>query len=203
MKLAGEPYEFYILRQDGTRAKESRQGYVYMDDGEKYKIGIKTPVCGVARVYIDGKHIGSPITPMLHPLETPPNEPGRRFTFFAVGSDGAVVGGQETISKEDRGLVSVTFVPEVTMAATMDWDEGVATQSFGDRPQLFSCSGLKERAGITALTGASSQTFRKVSMDVDETRAVTLTLRLISRPKAEEVTPLTGRKATPVPPPVE
>ena len=96
--------------------KSDNNGYVPMKHGEQYRINLQNydnqKRCA-AEVKVDGKVVGlfriragGSLT-----LERPSNENGR-FTFYKDGTPEASKAGLDSVTRSDKGLVSVTFKPE-------------------------------------------------------------------------------------------
>jgi hypothetical protein len=189
---------FSVRVQGGV---ERAHGYVVMAHGQTYKIVVANHVrvrCD-ANVRIDGKDVG---TWRLHPnqnivLERPANEP-KLFTFYrAASAEGARVG--VDVDREDQGLLSVAFTPE---AQSMTPPEEFTTFAGGPVPRSFSGTTTQNAsAGVTGLTGESSQRFSEAAhMSLDHNATQTITLRLVC--DDEDPAPLRpiSSQSTPVPP---
>jgi hypothetical protein len=162
--------------------KETQDGYVHLAHATQYTIRLQNDSledrCD-AEVYIDGQLVGiwrvdykSTAT-----LERPVHDTGR-FTFYEVGTPEASKAGIRDGSA--TGLIRVLFKPE-------------------KRRDLI-LSAAAPYAGGTGLSGHSDQKFTSVAkLDYDETRFVTINLRLVS--VSNEPRPLFP-SSTPVPPPV-
>ena len=188
-----------------------------------------------AEIFVDGKSIGSfRIGPRnTVKLERPYNDQGR-FTFYRSGSTDASAAGEATISEQDKGLISVIFRPERLINAPIvrssashpslsdirtdtlgydtdtkcDWAE-TYTPSSNMRScpprQHTNCSKKSISAGITGLSGKSSQQFVNVApLDYDKDLEVTINLRLICDERGQTgARPLQGSpRTTCVPAPV-
>lgn len=170
--------EFAVSIPEG---KETQDGYVHLTHATQYTIQLQNDSsdrCD-AEVYIDAQRVGiwrvnesSTIR-----LERPVHDTGR-FTFYEVGTSEATKAGVRDGS--DTGLIRVLFKPET-------------------RSTILHAA-APTRAGGTGLSGHSEQNFTSVStLDYDETRFVTINLRLVS--SVNEPRPLFPN-STPVPPPV-
>lgn len=215
---------FAVLIPEGV---EGGSGHVELAHGQVYSIRLQN--CNQLRradaeVKIDGKEVGNfrlnvgcSVT-----LERGAEDRGR-FTFFEVGSEEAQQAEVSQVSKEDRGLVQVTFRPEKRVQVMRSSPYGGANQvgewvnrtlggemrdytsrSLGEETKT--CGGLavphNTSAGITGLTGRSDQSFVQVAnLDYDETATVIITLRLVC---GKAVRPLKSiKRSNPVPSPVE
>lgn len=95
--------------------KSEESGYVEMEHDETYSINLRNDhdVRCDAEVEIDGKHVGTfriGAKSNLR-LERPANEQ-KKFTFYELGSYEARKSGIDKLSKNEMGLVKVTFKPE-------------------------------------------------------------------------------------------
>lgn len=201
---------FSVLIPEGI---ERDSGHVQLPHGTQYciRIGNHEWLRCDAEVEVDGKPVGNfrlnqneTVT-----LERPADDRGR-FTFFRVDSEEAQAVGQAEISRDDRGLIRVTFRPERRRQKNPAMDRSIYARGgsccvppvYGDFGTTETgCGGpkgleeIKTSAGITGLTGKSEQTFHSVAgLDHDPERTVVVTLRLIAGPGAA-----TPRKLEPAP----
>ena len=204
---------YSVLIPEG-RERDS-EGHVVLSHGTQYHIRLGNHDYGSrcdAELKIDGKDMGSfriqagqTIT-----LERPVNETGK-FTFFESGSAQAAEAGGDSVSREDRGLLTVIFRPEkkrivaeLTSASVMKsasrsrgcgQSAGGIHSSLGAVPQ--NCS-----AGITGLTGHSTDQYTTVqNLDYALNEEVTIHLRLVC---GSDVRPLSAvSRSNPIPPPVD
>lgn len=166
----------YVQRQDYWESFESDgKGYVYMDHMQKYEIRLNSMFPGRtdAKVVIDGKEIGtfrveanSKIT-----LERSANDTGR-FTFIKNRTDEFYEMDLDRVSRENFGLISVTFYPEIRGYRYGE----IEVPSYRGRKTSY--------AGGTALSGTSGQRFVDADrVPLDYNRAVTIHLRLVGKPE--------------------
>jgi hypothetical protein len=144
-------------------------GHVEMRHQAQYSISLTNNAreqCD-AQVVIDGKHVG---TWRIQPcskveIERPADDNGR-FTFYRLhSSDGRRSGLR---NDEDLGLITVTFIPEVTQKLSTCDEEPIKI--------IFS-----KRAGGTGLSGVSSQRFSTAEyIEHDHTKKDIIHLRLIA-----------------------
>ncbi len=123
------------------------------------------------------------------------------FTFFKAGSEHAVASGEQAVAENERGLIEVTFVPGSPSAPAPSqlipmgagpFKRG-ATSYYDSN--IFMSGGPEESyrsAGVTGLTGESSQTFGKGTEIIEQSCKVVFQLHLIVD-ETPEVTPLPGR----------
>lgn len=182
---------------------EINGGYVEMVHGQKYKVVLTnyTNKRADAELNIDGKYIG---TFRLEPygtiqLERPLDDKGR-FTFYKNGTKEYYSSELNNVSKDNLGLVSVTFKPEkvsfpiyTTHYPNLPW---YYPPLFGERELIkFTCF----TSGGTGLSGHSHQEFTNVNkLEYDE-ESVTINLRLVC--SESDIRPLRGYH-TPIPKPI-
>lgn len=194
--------------------QEDAQGYVALRHEQIYSLYLRNnhPTQCDAKVHIDGKYQG---TWRLKPyqtarLEHPSHDQGR-YTFYELNSKEGQDIGLDTLSRADLGLVEVTFTPEKTesLPKALEYERGIERDPSGARGgSLFSSpfsDGLRSRsiysAGGTGLSSNSSQEYGKAkSIKLDETKTVTLNLRLVAKVKGPR--PLTEAWSNQVPPPI-
>jgi hypothetical protein len=203
---------------------EDFSGYVGMRHAATYSLRLynDSNVRADAEVRIDGKEVGvfrvEPWSNIV--LERPINDKGK-FTFFRKSSKEAKDIGANSISKFDTGLVQVTFKPEKHKPVGSIWDMVGPTKtqpywphnphepryevmcSTGRHVSSGPC-GQSVSAGITGLTGKSSQKFINVTeLDYDPLGVTIISLRLIERATNDSPRPLVSyNRGNPVPSPV-
>lgn len=209
---------FSVLIPEG---REHGSGHVGLSHGQVYtvRLGNRGSVRCDATLTIDGKHMGDYRVNAYGDwvLERAHDDPGR-FTFFRASSHEAATAGVSEVANESRGLVEVRFRPE-KQRPTATRGGGACGQSVGswneysDSTRLCSTSdsvgsrgveGPKGfAAGITGLTGHSSQQFHEVpNLDYDPSGEVVITLRLVEESNA--VRPMRPvAKGNPVPAPIQ
>jgi hypothetical protein len=191
-----------------------------MVHGTQYRIvlGNHSDLRCDAQVLVDGKDIGTFRLDAHHSweLERPGHDRGM-FTFFKARSAESVAAGEANISVINRGLLTVTFMPErrpqpVVWSASPHGTPESYTHS-GSPPVTELTSGSICRdsgmpspkslsSGITGLTGSSKQDFTHVSaLNYDAAGYVTITLRLVCGSGVRELTQAT--KGNPIPAAVE
>lgn len=205
---------------------EDACGYVYMRHGATYRLHLHNrDTCRVdAKVTIDGKLVGvfriDQFSQIV--LERPINDNGK-FTFFRKDSkEGKAAGGG--VSRDDSGLIEVTFMPErkyqmlwnteqyplpttpfwpTTAPEPVRWERWEVT--CGSNSGGFSVASSAQQglsAGVTGLTGRSSQRFTDVrELDYDVENFVTIYLRLVEEPAVRPLVGYRGR-SSPIPSPV-
>jgi hypothetical protein len=159
-------------------------GHVEMRHQAQYTINLTNDAqeqCD-AQVVIDGKHVGTWRIPPCSKveIERPADDDGR-FTFYRLhSSDGRRSGLR---NDEDLGLITVTFMPEVTQ-------------------KLYSCDEepikimFSKRAGGTGLSGVSSQRFSTAEyIEHDHAKKEIIHLRLIANDEVSR--PLHGLSVKP------
>jgi hypothetical protein len=216
MKIEGHPYEFYIV-SDGKSLPEEN-GYVAMAHGDTYAIRVKSSEKCRAEIKVDGASIGQFILEkgVCYDIERPVDN-AKLLTFFAVDTDEAKAALQDNISKDNRGLIEVIFCPQKLggqhVNSTVGYKglraSGVCGQSVSDSIDCAATMDFADYgAGVSGLTGHSSQKFRSGYIDVDEAKSVTLRLRLVhdkNKSSPIKVTPLSGHlpRETEIPPALE
>lgn len=212
--------------------ERSSDGYVEMVHGRVYSLRLcnhYSARCD-AVVSMDGKMVGAFRIDSRQDivLETSPNDPSKGcFTFYEAASAEGIVAGSDTVSKDDRGLIEVTFKPERSrLRSTMAHvTSGVRTEGLmkggstscdfaGDdehtveREQKTS-GGIRfgfsaqPKSGITGLSGESKQTFHHVDpLDYDPASEVKITLRLVGFNRDTPRPLVSTTRANPVPAPV-
>lgn len=175
--------------------RHTKDGYVSMDHGQKYKIRVKSGFwaqdCDCI-IRVDGKEVG---TWRLSPrgaatIERPVNDTGQ-FTFYASGSKEALISDESNISAQDSGLVTAEFVPgkEPTKAEVLS-----AVDTKG--------GGITKGSGLSGLSGRSRQRFGRAALiERDESQAVKITVRLFEDDSCMPV-PIRDVRETSVPSPV-
>lgn len=198
--------------------KERDSGHVELPHGTPYRIKMMNHCYSKrcdALVTVDGKELslfrinrGDSIT-----LETYPGGDHGRFTFFQADSAEADAAGASGIAKDVRGLIQVTFKPEKEIPKQVQrvnsirrsaggpcgQSVGGTVPDWGGEPmRLCSAAPQNTSAGVTGLTGHSSQTFHEVAnLNYDPAEEVTISIRLVCGPA---VRPLEAvRKGNPVP----
>lgn len=181
---------FSVLIPEG---RERETGYIELPHGRVYtlRIGNHDHRRCDAEITIDGKSIGAfrinanqNVT-----LERSADDSGR-FTFFKADSGEAASAGIAKIDNVSRGLLQVVFRPErrspgnvvrtMGMSTTMDCGSGEREdKTSGGLLSAFAPQNCA--AGITGLTGHSSQGFTSVSnLDYDPSGETTISLRLVA-----------------------
>jgi hypothetical protein len=202
MKIEGRPYEFRIVAGHAER-HETADGQVPMAHGETYKFRLRSDTRAAAKIMIDGVSVGEFVVPAHRDIFIErPADAAQLFTFFAVDTAEAQASMQDSISNGNRGLIEVTFTPERPSPAVTLSSCGVM-RGFGETKGLSACQSFG--AGVTGLTGQSSQNFTSVHMDLDHSQSVTLRVRLVhdtARKAAPAVRSLSGHipRETPIPP---
>ncbi len=219
--------DFYLSIEGRS---ETSDGYVKLPHNTQYKIklgntGNRRSDCEVS---VDGKSVGtfridSDSTIIL---ERPIDDSGK-FTFYKDGTSEARAAELDLVSKDDRGLISVTFKPEKETTHSNYNEPKWVTGSFypqfwkATKPDLdlkgpapyhrrvktaaFNLKGLSGQSvtsGGTGLSGNSNQTFYDVAnLDCDTENFVTINLRLVAGEDGPR--PLKKKiKTNPIPPPV-
>lgn len=202
--------------------ERGESGYCHVPHGKAYtlRLGNHGSAKCQADVVIDGKPVGSFV---LRGYQTATIERGvddtGRFTFYADGTSEAVQAGIAAVANVDRGLVQVVFSPE--KSRPVSWNSeisvlrtanlsrrgpgGQSQGGWGNTRSTESYCGEREEktgGGITGLSGYSTQQFREAAaFDVDESKRVTVTLRLVRLDEGPR--PLVGvSNGNSVPPPV-
>jgi len=199
---------FSVRIPEGT---ETPGGYVQMRHGKRYTLVIRNNrlVRCDARIEIDGKHVGTWRIPPLQniTLERPAHDDGH-FTFYRSGSGEALKAGEGDVYVADRGLIRVTFTPEkvvekkISYTMSGEWPSSSRIRDSGMVSKgITTTSSTKEMsAGITGLSGHSSQTFgTAVPITHDLREQTVIHLRLVCDNSGPR--PLTAY-STPVPPAV-
>jgi hypothetical protein len=209
---------------------KEEDGYVYLDHGDVYVIELTndTNEKNDVTIEIDGKEIG---TWRLNPkttgtIERSADDRGQ-FTFYEIGSTEAIQTDLGFVTKEDLGLIKVTFIPEkpnhmgVPVVDFYSGSKGIggmkgggrggSTENLSYQSKLYGSGqsadsrGITCGAGGTGLSGRSSQEFGHAQpMELDHDRTVVINLRLVAKPK-NEPRPLRAVSHTisnDVPPPV-
>jgi hypothetical protein len=216
MKIEGHPYEFYIV-SDGKSQPENN-GYVAMAHGDTYAVRVKSSTKCRAEIKVDGARIGRFILErgVCYDIERPVDN-AKLLTFFAIDTDEAKAALQDNISKDNRGLVEVVFCPQKfggqhvnsTVGYKVLKASGACGQSISNS---IDCAATMSAgsfgAGVSGLTGHSSQTFSSGYIDVDDDKSVTLRVRLVhdkNKSSSLKVTPLSGHlpRETEIPPALE
>ena len=195
MKIHG----FSASIPEGTSTDE---GYIKMVHGTVYSIllGNDTDEDCDVEVSIDGRSVGSwrLKSRWTLRLERPLHDSGC-FTFYELGTVSGSKAG--LIRGVDLGLVSVTFKPPIQEMPSLQ-SQALHAQApssaavFSHLPE----DSQDYKAGGTGLSGRSQQNFGRVAqLDYDESRFVTINLRLVA--VVQDPRPLFPR-SNPVPPPV-
>lgn len=106
-------YSVRVLNRKQNPAQETSEGYVYLEDGEQYTLLLRnfSDQDALASVELDGKRIASVKVPAKDKvmLDTTADS-DKKFTFFSFANseNKELANG---VSKKDRGLVRVTFMP--------------------------------------------------------------------------------------------
>ena len=186
---------------------ETGGGYVKIQHGKQYTIRLNNRRSGRcdAQVTVDGKEVGTfrlsshgSIT-----LERPPDSDGR-FTFYKIGSVEANKASLGKVSRDDLGLIQVTFTPEKSSSVAVASAGPVGSPGEPSGRRVTYDAGVGKSAGGTGLSGHSDQSFYSVGpLDLDYSQAVTITLRLVSDEDVSPLEPARMGRSTPVPPPVD
>lgn len=201
-------YDNYSVRI--PEGKELANGYVALTHGQQYSITLailtdwvsKSAYRCNAQVTIDGIDVGTwrvssgRMTTIEHGVED-----NGRFTFYRADSREAIAVGLDSVNRNQLGLISVTFTPEmepinrpqqvsksITRGCLNVYDENTTRGGFS--------------SGGTGLSGRSDQEFDIAeNVILDRSKAVTISLRLVcdSSRNDNEPRPLRGN---PVPPPI-
>lgn len=202
-------FELTILDAAGRSRPETSEGHVPMQHGEQYQIGLRNRTgrpCNLS-VLVDGVSVGDfQISPwQFAMLERPRNDHGR-FTFFASETSEAMAVGDASVSSADKGIVQVTFTPEIEQPKLNARPKdvmlrscgGASAATAGGKDVTYSSAGLDFGAGVTGQTGHSGQHFGVARNIVEDlTRRTTITLRLVHQRGSVPSTPrpLPGRVA--------
>jgi hypothetical protein len=213
---------------------EDENGYVSMEHGDVYAIELtnNTHENNDVTIEIDGKEIGTwrigaNITGII---ERSTNDRGQ-FTFYELGSTEAIQTDLGSVTKEDLGLIKVTFIPEkpnhmdigIPVVDFYSGSKGIGgmkggggrggstenlsyqSNRYGSGQSVDSSRGMTRGAGGTGLSGRSSQEFGHAQpMELDHDHTIVINLRLVAKPK-NEPRPLRAVSRTisnDVPPPV-
>jgi hypothetical protein len=179
-----------------------KDGYVEVPHGTQYTLTLinqKAQRCD-ATVVIDGKQQG---TYRLNGnsqvrLERSAFDSGR-FTFYQAGTSEATSSELDKVSRDNLGLVQVTFVAE------KQWTLPPVRPNFIYEPTKRVITYRTTRTGGgTGLSGSSNQGFTSAGgMTYDESTRTTISLRLISSSAVQPQTPRPLQSHTnSVPPPV-
>lgn len=211
MKIEGRPYEFRIIGADSKAIEETEKGYAGLRHGEHYKIEMEnlSSEDASAEIKVDGVSVGNfAIDHGQTMVLERPSDIAKLFTFYKKGSEEAKASLLNKVSENNLGLIEIKFVPgeiirSMPRKALFMFDLG--PMKGGDFSSGATRGGFG--AGGTGLSGHSAQRFTTVQFNGDETRAVTLRLRLVHDPKrglTPDVQPLSGHlpNETPTPPPV-
>lgn len=218
---------FSVLIPEG---REHGNQYVGLRHGQVYsiRIGNHGNVSCDAEVVVDGKPMGDYrlVPGQTWNLERPVHDPGK-YTFFSADSAEGQAAGAGEVSRDLKGLLTVTFKPAKQVLRPMSAlpptypyrtdmqlcsaRRGAHDQSVGGYsssevlPRSLeekTCGGLAP--GVTGLTGTSDQRFTEVAnLDYDLTKAVVISLRLVTEdvPAVRKLEPVSSL-SNPVPPPV-
>lgn len=164
------------------------RGYVYLNHLDEYQLQLRSfdrRRCD-AKVEIDGKEIGTFRLDGVDNIVVSRSVVDRgKLTFLRNGTQEFFDAALDKVSRADRGLVKVTFYPEVV--------------AYGAKPTALASGG-------TGTTGQSDQHFREVgSIARDEANAVVIYLRLAERERAVAepvVRPLEGIRSNKIPEPI-
>lgn len=179
--------------------REVECGYVHMVHGTQYTIKLGNHWydrrCDVV-VNVDGKDVGTFRLNASNSLalERPTSDMGR-FTFFKADSQEASKAGVDGIAKDQRGLIQVTFKPEKKVEYRIQYSSTSSLCSSEEEsktcgsilPQNASVGTSRGMsAGITGLTGKSSQMFYNVpSLDYDMANETVISIRLVADANVE------------------
>jgi len=212
--------------------REVNGGYVELAHSTVYSIYVANDdsqrECD-AVISIDGKPVGTFRlgrygTHQSHLLLERSSNDNGRFTFFEVESKEAVEAGVQKVVTTDRGLIQVVFKPEkknilpipTVSRSGPDYnscsakDLGTTETSYEKirGGNLLRTKGMSfsspqnSSAGVTGLTGSSSQTFYTVpNLEYEIGAEVIISLRLVCVARVRELNPTTP-KANEVPAPV-
>ena len=186
------------ILKDGVFVEENSDGYVTLNHGDTYKIRLKSTEHGAAKIFIDGELIGDfVVRPITSTVIERPSGAKKLLTFFKAGSVESKAALLEGVSDENLGIVKAVFRPMISNV------EYQVLRSKGGQHVNCTDRGIRgAEAGGTGLTGYSSQEFKEVLMELDESNPITLVVRLVCAPDHPKVSPLPGRRSTPTPPPL-
>jgi hypothetical protein len=164
---------------------ERTDGYVVMQHAQQYciKVTNKGYLQCDAVVSLDGDEVGTyRLSPGQEWAIEHPTDSQQRFTFYASGTAEASAVGEAVLSKQEKGLVQVTFYPEqeFEMPKTLGGEPLGATRGGITRGAPKGLS-MGLGAGVSGLSGHSSAQYGKANRIIrDEDAAVTITLRLVT-----------------------
>lgn len=200
------------------QGRERENGYVVMSHDTKFALKLRNHShlrCNV-EVTFQGKPQGAWRLEAYQTatLERPAHDTGH-FTFYEVDSEEGYSIGLDKVSKDDQGLVQVKYIPEEEIEreayipkgakGTGGWTgRGQSLESYERGMNDLTRGGAKGySAGGIGLSGSSSQKYGDADyMEVDESKAVTISLRLVAQ-KKEGPRPLTSYPmSNQTPPPV-
>jgi hypothetical protein len=125
-------FELSIEDSQGRVLPGDENGYVVLRHGEHYSLVLGNHSGGRAALYakLDERDISGGeaqgkimIRPGVTKLERIPGDHGR-FTFYTAGSDEAAAAGEAALTKDDKGIVQVKFVPERRQVMPQDYVPG-------------------------------------------------------------------------------
>lgn len=183
-----------------VEGKELSCGYVALRHGQQYTISLiiltdwenKLAHRANAQITIDGIDIGTwrVESGRIITIEHPVNDDGK-FTFYRADSSEAIAIGLDSVNRNQLGLVSVTFTPELQRS------KSVLRNIFDENTTRGGIS-----AGGTGLSGRSDQQFDIAeNIILDRSKAVTISLRLVCDSSRDDNEPRSLR-GNPVPPPL-
>lgn len=198
--------EVIICRPNVRGAEREDDGYISLNHGDVYRISLKNDSneSNDVIVEIDGKEVGdwrlSPYQTAI--IERPANDTGK-FTFYEINSIEAQQSELNLVSKDELGLIKVTFIPEMEARPEVS----AIRKSFSGAKgcgQSMDLSVKTRGAGGTGLSGTSAQTFGRVEqLNRDYNRQTVIFLRLVAKEK-DSPRPLQSISSisTLIPPPV-
>jgi hypothetical protein len=207
-------FELAVRGSNGVEKVETSEGYVEMEHEEQFALilGNNTSEDVALKVRINGKSVGDFMqTPHSRDaLERSLTDDGK-FTFYEAGSEEADIVGEAGMTRTEKGLIEVDFVPGCRHLRLRGGDsEGTgygATRGAGPvRTRSGSSKGYG--AGVVGQSGHSDQTFGVGGyIEEDWSRKVTIRLRMVyvkSKSRTSGPRPLPGQATSNrVPPPVE
>ena len=221
-------FSLSIVAHDGSHCRETDDGHVLMRHGQVYKLALAnhTDKRTNLRVTVDGLSVGDfQLRPNHSATLERPADAAKQFTFFAAGTEEAAKSGEAGVEHLVKGLVQVAFSPEKVSVKRdilrshgthgMGVNSSSRAQGFSSEektmandgpPATMGYSSTSVGAGVTGMTGHSSQTFGVAQPIVeDEDQRVVISLRLVHDKSTtqSDPQPLPGRTmSNPVPPPV-
>jgi hypothetical protein len=174
---------------NGIEVADQMDATVPIAFGDEYVVRLRTHHGrrAVADIWVDGVHItpdGGVVVPSYGyaDVETPPGAPGSKFRFVDSDSHDAHVAGKggPDINGE-KGLIRVDFRSEraASPPTILSYcDNG--SKSYGGAVPRGLEESVPTRSGVTVAGSSSSQSFRRIQMDI-EPIATTILLKLKGR----------------------